>query len=124
MTPKNSPATADPLPGALTPAAFHVLVALAGGDLHGYAILKEVEERTAGSVRLSTGTLYGLVRRFLEDGWIVESPRRPGSDEDPRRRTYRLTPLGRSTAQAEARRLESMVAAARARRLLGAGAKP
>jgi DNA-binding PadR family transcriptional regulator len=102
----------------LTPAAFHVLVALAGGDLHGYAILKEVEERTGGEVRLSTGTLYGLVRRFLEDGWIAESPRRPGQGEDPRRRTYRLTPAGRAVAAAEARRLEAMVAAARDRRLL------
>jgi DNA-binding PadR family transcriptional regulator len=104
--------------GPLTPAAFHVLVALAGGEAHGYAILKEVEARTAGRVRLSTGTLYGLVRRFLEDGWIEETPRRPGQADDPRRRTYRLTPLGRRVAAAEARRLESMVAAARARRLL------
>jgi DNA-binding PadR family transcriptional regulator len=103
---------------ALSPAAFHVLVALAGGDLHGYAILKEVEERTAGQVRLSTGTLYGLVRRFLEDGWIEEPPRRPGQADDPRRRTYRLTPLGRRVAAAEAKRLEAMVAAARDRRLL------
>jgi len=123
MTTRRSHPPDEPPAGALSPAAFHVLVALAGGDLHGYAILKEVDERTAGAVRLSTGTLYGLVRRFLEDGWIVESPRRPGSDEDSRRRTYRLTALGRSIAQAEARRLESMVAAARARRLLGTGGK-
>jgi DNA-binding PadR family transcriptional regulator len=112
--PTDRSATESPL----TPAAFHVLVALAGGDLHGYAILKEVEERTGGQVRLSTGTLYGLVRRFLEDGWIAETPRRPGQAEDPRRRTYRLTPAGRQVAAAEARRLEAMVAAARDRRLL------
>jgi DNA-binding PadR family transcriptional regulator len=115
MTPSDDrPRAATPL----TPAAFHVLVALAGGDLHGYAILKEVAERTGGQVRLSTGTLYGLVRRFLEDGWIAETPRRPGHAEDPRRRTYRLTPEGRAVAAAEARRLEAMVAAARDRRLL------
>jgi DNA-binding PadR family transcriptional regulator len=113
-TPEGRPPASSPL----TPAAFHVLVALAGGDLHGYAILKEVEERTGGSVRLSTGTLYGLVRRFLEDGWIAETPRRPGQAEDPRRRTYRLTAEGRAVAAAEARRLEAMVAAARDRRLL------
>ena len=107
-----------PVPAPLTPAAFHVLVALAGGDLHGYAIIKEVEERTGGAVKLSTGTLYGLVRRFLEDGWIAETPRRLGQAEDPRRRTYRLTDEGRAVAAGEARRLEAMVAAARDRRLL------
>lgn len=96
----------------LTPAAFHVLVALAGGDLHGYAILKAVATRTGGEVQLSTGTLYGLVQRFLEAGLIAEA----GTDE--RRRTYRLTPFGRRVARAEAERLEAMVEAARALRLL------
>lgn len=113
----STPRNTDSAP-PLTPAAFHVLVALAGGEAHGYAILKEVEGRTGGQVRLSTGTLYGLVRRFLEDGWIEETPRHAGQADDPRRRTYRLTALGRRIAAAEARRLEAMVAAARARRLL------
>ncbi|HEX5759602.1 MAG TPA: helix-turn-helix transcriptional regulator [Thermoanaerobaculia bacterium] len=105
----------DPAPSSflpLTPAAFHVLVALAGGELHGYAILKEVEGRTGGAVRLSTGTLYGLVQRFLEAGLIAEA----GADE--RRRSYRLTRLGRQVASAEAERLETLVEAARAQRLL------
>ena len=63
--------------GPLTPAMFHVLLALAGDDLHGYAILKEVELRTGGKVRLSTGTLYGIIKRLLSDGLIVELRSRP-----------------------------------------------
>lgn len=105
----------------LSAATFHVLVALAGEPMHGYAILKEVAERTGGEVELSTGTLYGIIRRALEDGWIAESGRRSPL-EDPRRRTYRLTELGRRLARAEAERLEGMVAMARARNLLGAPA--
>jgi DNA-binding PadR family transcriptional regulator len=97
----------------LTPAAFHVLLALADGPKHGYLILKDVEERTFGDVRLSTGTLYGLIKRFLDDELIVELP----ADTD-RRRPYRLTPLGREVASAEADRLQRLVSAARAVRLL------
>src|SRR5882762_1942241 len=83
----------------LTPAMFHVLLALAGDDLHGYAILKEVELRTGGKVRLSTGTLYGLIKRLLADGLINELRARPaGADDDERRRYYRLTNLGRQVA--------------------------
>ena len=103
----------------LTPAMFHVLLALAGDDLHGYAILKEVELRTAGQVKLSTGTLYGIIKRLLNDGLIAELRQRPAaSADDERRRYYRLTPKGRDLAAAEAERLEKMVALARARRLL------
>src|SRR5438270_1773966 len=116
MPPK--PATPDEPSVPLTPAMFHVLLALAGDDLHGYAILKEVELRTAGEVKLSTGTLYGIVKRLLNDGLVVELRHRPTQNDDERRRYYRLTPKGREVAAAEAARLEKVVALARARRLL------
>ena len=103
----------------LTPAMFHVLLALAGEDLHGYAILKEVALRTGGDVQLSTGTLYGIIKRLLNDGLIVERRERPAArDDDGRRRYYRLTTQGREVAAAEAGRLEKVVALARARHLL------
>ena len=107
----------DPTPFLpLTPAAFHVLLALADGPKHGYLILKDVEERTNGEVRLSTGTLYGLIGRFLDDELILELA--PAAGDDERRRPYRLTPLGRDVASAEAARLERLVSAARHVRLL------
>jgi DNA-binding PadR family transcriptional regulator len=109
---KRDPASYLPL----TPAAFHVLLALADGAKHGYLILKEVEERTGGDVRLSTGTLYGLVKRFLDDELIVELPAEDDGQE--RRRPYKLTAFGRQVARAEAVRLEQMVSAARGVRLL------
>jgi DNA-binding PadR family transcriptional regulator len=100
---------ADLLP--LSPAMFHVLVALADGDTHGYAIMKEVESLTGGSVRLSTGTLYGIIKRLLADGLIRESSAAVAGDE--RRRSYLLTPFGRDVARAEAARLERTIAIAR-----------
>jgi DNA-binding PadR family transcriptional regulator len=103
---------ADVLP--LTPALFHVLLSLSDGQKHGYAILKEVEVRTSGAVRLSTGTLYGIIKRLLADGMIRESA--TGSDE--RRRAYRLTAFGRKVALAEAERLRDLVAAAQAKKLI------
>ena len=115
MPPKTPAAEPNP---PLTPAMFHVLLALAGDDLHGYAILKEVELRTAGEVKLSTGTLYGIIKRLLNDGLIIERRERPTTNDDERRRYYRLTPKGREVAAAEAERLEKVVALARARRLL------
>jgi DNA-binding PadR family transcriptional regulator len=109
-----------PEPSApLTPAMFHVLLALAGDDLHGYAILKEVETRTDGEVKLSTGTLYGIIKRLLNEGLIVERRERPSTHDDERRRYYRLTSQGREVAAAEAERLEKVVALARSRHLLG-----
>jgi len=105
---------------ALSPATFHVLLALAGEDLHGYAILKEVERQTGGVVKLSTGTLYGILKRLLSDGLILERRSRPAAPEDDeRRRYYRLTPQGRQAAAGEAERLDRLVAHARSRRLLG-----
>ncbi|HEY1924402.1 MAG TPA: PadR family transcriptional regulator [Candidatus Acidoferrum sp.] len=103
----------------LTPAMFHVLLALAGDDLHGYAILKDVELRTGGEVKLSTGTLYGIIKRLLNDGLIAERRERPSAaNDDERRRYYRLSAAGREVAAAEAERLEKVVALARSRRLL------
>jgi len=109
--------TAEPF-GPLTPAMFHVLLALAGDDLHGYAILKEVELRTGGKVRLSTGTLYGIIKRLLNDGLIVELRSRPSETDDERRRYYRLTPKGRQVATAEAERMDEILSIARSRNLL------
>lgn len=103
---------ADALP--LTPALFHVLLSLADGEKHGYAILKEVGQRTGGTVSLSTGTLYGIVKRLLADGLIRASA--AGSDE--RRRAYRLTAFGRKVALAEAERLRDLVMSAHAKKLL------
>jgi DNA-binding PadR family transcriptional regulator len=98
---------------------FHVLLALAGEDMHGYAILKEVELGTAGKVRLSTGTLYGIIKRLLSDGLIAELRARPAERaDDERRKYYRLTPLGRQVAAAEAERMDEVLAIARARHLL------
>lgn len=103
----------------LTPPMLHTLVALADGDKHGYAILKEISRRTDGAVRLSAGTLYALVRRATADGLIVESDERPDPAlDDERRRYYRLTSLGRRVAAAELARLESIVDMARAKKLI------
>jgi DNA-binding PadR family transcriptional regulator len=102
----------------LTPAMFHVLLALADGEMHGYAILKEVLLRTDGKVRLSAGTLYGIIKRLNEEGWIAESDVRPAASlDDERRRYYRLTDLGRRVAGTEARRLEELVDMARNKNL-------
>lgn len=101
----------------LTPAMFHVLVALSDSDTHGYAILKHVADQTDNKVRLSTGTLYGIIKRLLADGLCEESKRRPAAaDDDERRRYYRLTEFGRKVVAAETARLEQMVHAARSAR--------
>lgn len=99
----------------LPPVTFHILVALAGGDLHGYAIIQDVAARTGGELKLQAGTLYRSIQRMLEQGLLVEVRARPSiGDDDERRRYYRLTPFGRAVARAEARRLEQMVELARA----------
>lgn len=100
----------------LTPALFHVLLSLADGEKHGYAILKEVAERTDGTDELSTGTLYGIIKRLLADGLI--RPSAFGSTD--RRRAYRLSALGRRVALAEAERLRDLVLTAQAKKLLAA----
>jgi DNA-binding PadR family transcriptional regulator len=103
----------------LPPPVFHILIALAEGPRHGYAIMREVSERTAGRLRLGPGTLYGSIKRMLEQGLIEETRARPGEDGgDERRRYYRLTRLGRRTAEAEAGRLADVLKEARACGLL------
>ena len=107
----------------LPPATFQILIALADQDRHGYAIIKEVEVRTGGEVRIGPGTLYRSIQRLLEQGLIVEVRDRPKpAFDDSRRRYYRLTEFGTATARAEARRLERLVEQARASGLAPEGA--
>jgi DNA-binding PadR family transcriptional regulator len=107
----------DHLP--LTPAVFHILLALADRERHGYAIMREVEETTRGRVAMGPGTLYGTLKRLLRSGWIEESDERPDPGiDDRRRRYYRLTDPGRRVVAAEAARLEEAVADARSKDLL------
>jgi DNA-binding PadR family transcriptional regulator len=99
----------------LPPATLHILMAVADEDRHGYAIIQDVEARTAGALTLSAGTLYRSIQRMLEQGLLVETRDRPApEDDDERRRYYRITPLGRAVAKAEARRLAQLVRMARA----------
>jgi DNA-binding PadR family transcriptional regulator len=108
----------------LTPAMLHVLLALADGEKHGYAILKEVSRRTGGAVSLGAGTLYALIKRLLADGLIAETDDRPDpSLDDERRRYYRLAAFGREVAVAEVRRLEGIVTHARTLRLVPGGGR-
>ncbi len=108
--------TFDPAPYLpLTPAMFQVLVSLADGEKHGYAIIKEVERRSDGKVRLRTATLYTVIKRFVDAGLIEETSERPDPVlDDERRRYYRLTERGRAVAEAEAQRLEETLKQARA----------
>jgi DNA-binding PadR family transcriptional regulator len=111
MPPSDEIASLLPLP----PATFHILLAVAQHDRHGYAIIQDVEERTNGELRLSAGTLYRSIQRMLEQGLIVETRDRPAPElDDERRRYYRITPFGTAVARAEARRLTELVRLARA----------
>jgi len=104
-----------PLPTAV----FHILVALADRDRHGYSVMQDVAARTDGKVRLSAGTLYSAVARMLEQGLIEELRDSPDPEnDDERRRHYRVTRLGRDVALAEARRLQDMLSQARATGLI------
>jgi DNA-binding PadR family transcriptional regulator len=99
----------------LAPAMFQILVAVADQDRHGYAIMQDVTARTDGRMKLSPGTLYGSIKRMLDDGLIVEVDERPDPElDDERRRYYRLTPFGREVAQTEADRLATLLRQARA----------
>ena len=103
----------------LTPAVLHILLTLADGERHGYGIMREVEDRTGGEMRLGPGTLYGSIKRMLADGLIEESDERPDPEmDDQRRRYYRITDFGRRVAGAEAERLQSLVSMAREKKLL------
>ena len=108
----------DLLPAALLPlppASFHILLAVADGDRHGYAIIQEVAARTGGEVRLSAGTLYRSIQRMVEQDLIEETAARPAPElDDERRRYYRITTFGREVALAETERLQAMVRIARA----------
>jgi DNA-binding PadR family transcriptional regulator len=106
-----SPESVLPLP----PATFHILVALADEERHGYAIMQDVAARTNGELKLGAGTLYRSIQRMLEQGLIVETSTRPAPElDDERRRYYRITPFGRTVARAETRRLAQMLKLARA----------
>lgn len=95
-------------------ATFHILVALAQEDRHGYAIMQDVATRTDGELRLSAGTLYRSIQRMLEQGLITEINERPAPElDDERRRYYRITPFGAATARAETQRLANLVRLAR-----------
>jgi len=108
----------------LTPAVFHILLALADGQKHGYGVIVDVRERTAGEIRLGTGTLYTAIKRLLGQG-LIEEAEEAGDEAnagDERRRYYQLRPLGLEVAQAEAARLQRVVGLARERELLPAEA--
>ncbi len=102
----------------LPPATFHILVALADEDRHGYAVIKDVAARTGGALKLNPGTLYRSIDRMVQQGLIREISTRPAKDmDDERRRYYRITPFGREVAMAESRRLAQMLDLARQRGL-------
>jgi DNA-binding PadR family transcriptional regulator len=103
----------------LTPAMFHILLSLSDRERHGYDIMREVDERTEGKMRLGPGTLYGSIKRMLQSGLIEELDERPDPElDDERRRYYRLTDFGYRLAVAEAERLARLVKAARNKKLL------
>lgn len=114
-TARSAPTTRDArafLP--LTPRVYHVLLALAGKPLHGYGLILSVRDLTEGVIVMRTGTLYILLRRLLDQRLVEECRERPErQDDDERRRYYRLTELGRAVVEAESRRLQNVLAAAR-----------
>jgi DNA-binding PadR family transcriptional regulator len=103
----------------LSPQVFHILLALADGERHGYGLILDVERETEGAIRLGPGTLYGALKRLVEAEWVEETERRPDPAlDDERRRYYRLTPAGRRILGADAARLANAVARARRAGLL------
>ena len=115
MTPSVNVDDFLPLPSA----TFHILIALAEEDRHGYAIIQDVMARTDGELRLSAGTLYRSIQRMLDQGFIRETRKRPAPElDDERRRYYHITPLGEAVARAEARRMAELVRMARAKGLV------
>lgn len=111
-----------PVPPDLKPQWFQILLAVADRELHGYAIMKEVLERTDGRMRLWPGMLYGSLKRMTDAGLIVETdPPGAATEDQKERRFYRITPLGKRSLAAEAARLARYVAVARSKRILGKG---
>lgn len=112
---------AEPSPESFLPlpaSAMHIVVALAEGEKHGYAIIRDVEALSGGTVRMGSGTLYGSIKRMLDQGLIEEADERPDpAVDDQRRRYYRLTALGHRVGAAEQQRLEQLLTTAQARRL-------
>lgn len=105
----------------LKPVDYQILFVLLGRDLHGYAIVKAIEDRTAGRVSLEPSNLYRRIRRLMSDGLVEESDERPAPElDDERRRYYGLTKLGRAVLAAEAERMRKLVVEAEAARLLTA----
>jgi len=103
----------------LTPPVFHILMALADGERHGYGIMQDVARQTGGALQLGPGTLYGCLKRMLSARLVEESDERPDPAlDDERRRYYRITPLGHRAVRAEARRMADAVSAAIGKRLL------
>ena len=104
----------------LTPAVFHILLALADGEKHGYAIMQTVEEVSQGMIKMGPGTLYGSIKRMQKNNLITEVEQRPDPElDDERRRYYQLTDFGERVAKAEARRLQRLVESQQSQRLLG-----
>lgn len=106
----------------LTPAVVHVLLALAGGERHGYAILKDVQRQSASRLRFGPGTIYGTLQRLMEAGWVEEAAA-PVAATDERRRYYRLTRDGREALRAEVDRLGALLDVARAHRIQPRGSR-
>ena len=102
---------------ALRPAVFHILLALAQGEMHGLGIAETIDETTQGGVRLGPGTLYRSLKEMARDGLVMQVPA-PSEDEDPRRRFYAITERGREMVAAEAWRMAEIVEVARAKRVL------
>lgn len=120
MTPKDP---SNYLP--LTNLAFHILLALGDGPRHGYAIIRDIEERTQGAMRLRSGTLYTALQRLQDGGLIQEGERRPAPDrDDQRRRYYEITAVGRRMARLESARLAAMLTTAREKHLADGGESP
>jgi DNA-binding PadR family transcriptional regulator len=117
MTPKRTVAAAEG--GELTPAMFHILLTLAEGERHGYAIMQEIERRTNGAVELGPGTLYRSIKQLVSSGLIAEVDSQQNGAKQ--RRSYQLTPIGKSRAKLEAQRLQGLVEWAEAARLLQGG---
>ena len=106
----------------LTPPVFHILLALAEGERHGYGIMQDVARQTNDNLQMGPGTLYGCLKRMLVAGLVEEADERPDPElDDERRRYYRMTSFGAQAAREETRRLETALAAAKARRILAGG---